>query len=136
MKFQIKDSNGQINLSIEILGQEHDIEWLEGALDFNLKGFKSQFKFSLILGEFIAFFEELKKFNSTLKGEAMFSNIEDNIKLIFSTDGIGHVTIDGILNDPTHSVRTSFLIESNQTFLPALINQVDQIVKHYTSLIN
>ena len=136
MKFQIKDFNGQINLSVEILRQEHDIEWLEGVIDFNLKGFKSQLKFSLMLGELVHFLEELKKFNSTLKGQAIFSNREDNIKLIFTTDGLGHVTVNGMLRDSTYSVSTSFEIESDQTFLPALINQVDQIVKHYISLIN
>ena len=136
MKFQIKDSNGQINLSVEILWQEHDVEWLEGLIDFNMKGFKSIFKFSLMLGELMTFLEELKNFNSTLKGQATFANIEDNIKLTFSTDGLGHVAINGILRDPTYSVTTSFEIKSDQTFLPTLINEVDQIVKHYKCLIN
>jgi hypothetical protein len=136
MKFQVKDSNGQINLSIEILSQEHGSEWLEGLIDFDMKGFKSKFKFSLMLGELISFLEDLKKFNSTLKGQAAFANIEDNIKLTFSTDGLGHVLIKGLLRDQTYSVKTSFDIESDQTFLPTLVNEVDQIVKHYLSLIN
>jgi hypothetical protein len=130
MELRIKDDNGQINLSIEIVGTETDGEWLICLAKFNYDGFEAKFKFSSMRGDFAVFAEQLKQFYKTLKGFAHYRSIEDNVCFDFSTDGVGHVDIEGYLRHRSYEVKISFLIRSDQTFLPELITECRQIAEN------
>ncbi len=134
--FQVKDSGGQCHLEISILGEEHDPEWLLAQADYHQYGFAAKIKFSLMLGELVSFAEQLQTLYSTLKGEARFSNIEENINLIFKTDELGHVNVEGILRDSTYTIRTTFLIISDQTFLKDIVNGCVEKISHYGTTID
>jgi hypothetical protein len=129
--FQVKDSGGQCYLEVSILGKEHDPEWLLARVDYNQDGFAAKFEFSLMLGEIVSFAKALQLLYSTLKGEARFANIEDNINLVFSTDGLGHVNVEGTLRDTSYTIRTTFLIITDQTFLKDIINGCVETLNHY-----
>ena len=127
MEIKIKDANGQTNLSISIIGKESDDEWLVCMADFQYDGFKASVKFSAMLGDFCAFSEQLEPFYKSLRGQAKFHSIEDNVYFELSTDGLGHVNIEGYLRHNNYEVKTSFLIYSDQTFLPETLHACRQI---------
>ncbi len=85
-----------------------------------------------MLNDLYAFVDKLKLFQNSLTGTFSLSNIEDNINVTLSGDGLGHVEIKGILlhtHDP--NLKTEFVINSDQTFLPELIRECDQILEYY-----
>ena len=127
MEIRIKDANGQTNLSIEIMDKEPNDEWLICLANFHYDGFEARFKFSTMLGDFCTFSDQLGTFYSILRGQAEFRSIEDNVSFKLSTDGLGHVDISGYLRHNKYEVQISFLIHSDQTFLPELINECKQI---------
>jgi hypothetical protein len=127
VELRIKDANGQAKLSIEIAGEEPGGEWLICVANFNYDGFNANFRFSTMRGNFCSFADQLTTFYSTLKGKAEFRSMEDNVSLQYSTDGLGHVDIDGYLRHSSYEVKVSFLIHSDQTFLPQLVGECNQI---------
>jgi len=129
--FQIKDSGGQCHLEVKISGKEYDPEWLVAQADYNQNGFAAKFEFSIMLGELASFTKQIQVLFSSLKGKARFANIEDNINLVFSTDGLGHINIEGTLRDSSYTVKTNFLIISDQTFLQDIINGCIQVLNRY-----
>ena len=128
MKFKIKDNNSSGYFSVEVKGTEIDAEWLNAEVDFQLNGFAAQFEFSLRLGELVSFYEELQVFYSTLKGNAKLESIEDNVSLLLNTDGLGHVLVDGTLRDTSYRIKTSFQMETDQTYLSDIIRDCREIL--------
>ena len=127
-----KDAGGRTILSLEIVGKEESEGWLESVVDFNDNGFSAHFQISLMLNDIYAFYNQLVPFTDNLGGQAVFSTIEDNVNLIFSTDGLGHVKIDGVLRhtyDP--DLKVLFVINTDQTFLLSLLTECNQILKLY-----
>lgn len=127
MEIKIKDANGQTNLSIEVIGKETNDEWLICVANFKYDGFEARFKFSTMLGDFCAFSDQLTPFYKTLRGQAKFQSIEDNVSFEMTTDGLGHVGISGYLRHTSYDVETRFLIHSDQTFLPELLNACKEV---------
>jgi hypothetical protein len=130
MKFKIKDNNSSGYFSLKIKGTEADVdvEWLNAEADFQLNGFTARFDFSLRLGELISFYEELHVFHTTLKGSAHLESIEDNVNLVLTTDGLGHVSIEGILRDTSYKINTKFSMDTDQTYLNDIINDCREIL--------
>ena len=132
MRLNFKDDSGRTILSLEIIGEEDSEGWLEALVHFEDGGFAAHFQISIMLNDLYAFYHQIKPFTDSLTGEARFSNIEDNVNLIFSTDGLGHIRITGTLRHPNNPyLKTDFVINSDQTFLPSLVTECNQILKHY-----
>ena len=127
MILKIKDGNGQTDLLIELIDREPDPEWLICKAIFNYDGFEVKLKFSSMLGDFCSFLNQLEVFYDTLNGQAQFKSIEDNVSFQLSTDGLGHVDINGYLRHGGYDVMTSFLIHSDQIFLPELIKELKEV---------
>ena len=96
---------------------------------FKYDGFEIKLKFSSMRGDFCSFLSQLETFYKSLRGKAQFTSIEHNVSFELSTDGLGHVDINGNITHGNYDVKTVFLIESDQTFLPELIQEVKQICR-------
>ncbi len=132
MKINFKDSGGRVVLHIDIIGKEDSEGWLQAMVCFEQDNFRANFKTSLMLNELYFFRDQLELLQKNLKGEAVFENIERNINLKLATDGLGHIEIDGTLWHPNNwDLKTSFVIKSDQTFLPDLILECKEILTHY-----
>ena len=132
MKINFKDSGGRVLLHLDIIGKEDSEDWLQAMVYFEQDGFRVDFKMSLMLNDLYAFIDQLGFLQKNLKGEAVFDNIEGNINLKLSTDRLGHIVIDGSLWHPNNmDLKTSFKIDSDQTFLPNLITECKEIIRHY-----
>jgi hypothetical protein len=85
-----------------------------------------------MLNDLYSFTDQLKYLQKSLKGSAVFSNIEDNVTLKLSTDELGHIAINGKLRHPYKAdLELLFVINSDQTFLPDLITECTKIIEHY-----
>ena len=132
MKMNFKDDGGRTILCIDFVGKEDNEGWLQAIVDFNDNGFSAHFQISLMLNELYTFHGQLDSFTKNLEGQPVFSTTEDNVNLIFSTSGLGHIKIEGKL---THAdvpdLELLFAIQSDQTFLSELLWECNQIITHY-----
>src|SRR5689334_12197953 len=132
MTINFKDSGGKTILSLEIAGKEDSEGWLEALVKFDQNGFSARFPISLMLNDLYAFCDQLTSFSNTLKGYATFATIEDNVNLIFSTDGLGHITVNGKISHTSDSeLKTLFTLQTDQTFLSPLLIECNSILKQY-----
>jgi hypothetical protein len=104
-----------------IIGREASEEWLIAETAFHLNGFNAEFGFSLMLGDLVSFFQELRVLHRDLKGVAHLTTIEDNVNLTFSIDESGQVDVKGILRDSSYTIETTFLMETDQTYLTEIL---------------
>ena len=132
MQFDIKDSGGRSLLVVQILGVGSDPDWLQASLNYEQNGFTANVEFYLLIGELVSFREQLSQLYTTLKGKTVFGNVEDNVSLTFTTDGIGHIKIVGYIRDSNYMVKTDFEIQSDQTMLPEILNDCKKILDHYS----
>ncbi len=136
MNFKIKDNNSCGYFAIEIKGTEVDAECLNAKVDFQLNGFTARFEFSLRLGELVSFYEELQVFYSTLKGSARLESIEDKVNILLNTDGLGHVLVDGALRDSSYTIKTTFEMETDQTYLSDILRDCREILDKLSVALN
>jgi hypothetical protein len=132
MEFHIKEAGNRTILLIKIIGKEDSDGWLEAQKVFEENGIKAQFNFSMMLNDLHSFVDQLKIFNEKLKGQAAFSNIEDNVQLTFTTTGLGDVSIKVNLRHTLNpELQLSYVINSDQTFLKPLLLECTDIIKQY-----
>jgi hypothetical protein len=132
MKLKFKDQGGTTVLFVSVIGKEDSEGWLKAMVHFEDSGLSAIFKISLMLNDLYSFTDQLKYLQKSLKGSAVFSNIEDNVTLKLSTDELGHIAINGKLRHPYKAdLELLFVINSDQTFLPDLITECTKIIEHY-----
>lgn len=132
MQIHIKDGGGRIVLTLEIVGKDDSEGWLNASLQFDYDGFTAKFPFSMMLNDLYPFIDQLKTLYNTLMGDAEFSNIENNVRLHFLTTGLGQVSIQGTLrHNMNQDLKTLFVIDTDQTFLPPLIAECNEILNQY-----
>lgn len=132
MNLSFKNQGGATILKIIIIGKEDSDGWLIAQVDFEQDMFSACFKISVMVNDLYSFSDQLKPFQKALNGIAIFSNIEGNVQVTLSTDGLGHISIEGLLQHPNNpDLKLQFIIDSDQTLLPELILECNQILKHF-----
>lgn len=130
MQLTIKNDGGQSIVILHIIKQENAEGWLYGDVTFNYESFAANFTISLMLNDLYPFRDELVKLNNSLVGTANLNTIEHNIDLKFTGDGLGHVKVNGILRHAsTYGLQLHFEINSDQTFLPSLIKECNDVIE-------
>jgi hypothetical protein len=89
----------------------------------------------LRIGELVTFYKELQVFNSTLKGSAHLDSIEDNVNILLNTDEFGHVSVEGTLRDTSYRVKTTFTMETDQTYLSDIIKDCHEILDKFGAVL-
>ncbi len=134
MQLNFHEDGGKSVLSLNDIGNEDSEGWLTADVFFDYQGFAANFPIYLMLNDIYPFLEELKELNKRLQGQATFRTIEQNVDLVLIGDGLGHIGINGLIrhgND--YNLVTKFEIPSDQTFLPQLISQCEEIIKRAKS---
>jgi hypothetical protein len=127
------------NLTIEVAGRMHpassdywDGNWLTSPIHVDIGCFSGQIPASLRLDELRRFREQLETFYETLRGEARLESLEHWISLVFKADELGHVRVTGSVRDePGMGSTLSFELLFDQTYLPAVLHQLQQIESAY-----
>ena len=138
MDFKIKGSGGEL-LKITVMGYScpdavdfWDGNWLDCRLNLGLNGFYADFAFGLRADELERFLRELEQLHSNLKGTASLENMSCVIHLNVTIRKTGQLIWEGRLVYPAgHGTTLEFEVESDQSFLPDLINELKSIANRY-----
>jgi hypothetical protein len=107
-----------------------DRNWLDASVVIKAGGFSGQFNTQLMTVDFENFKQELISLYTKLDGTANFNTMEGNINIRMKGDGIGHIASECKLMDyPGTGNKLEFRIDFDQTYIPTLIRQLDNIVQ-------
>ena len=131
-------------LKIEVIGfaypdakDDWDRKWVKSKTSLKAGGFAGQFSCDLMISDFEKFKEQLSELYEKMNGIAIFDTIEDQIKIRIKGDGIGHFEADcKVMDSPGIGNSLDFTLEFDQTFIPQMINQLDNIKQTFPTSAN
>jgi hypothetical protein len=110
-----------------------DGNWLKARLTVSVGAWAGSFEANLRAEEFEAFREQCENLHKTLRGTAAFKPLEPWLRLTLTGDGKGHIELTGDAIDRVgtgNQLRFAFR-DLDQTFLPALIDQLREVERNY-----
>ncbi len=81
--------------------------------------------------DFSGFLEELRSVVSTLRGKAEFRALEDNLSVTIEMHKTGQCRLGGVLTDRPGDTTLSFTFDSDQTYLSAALETLEEVVTRY-----
>jgi len=130
-QFSILGDMTRINIDVFAEPEKHAEPsrntWAEVSILAETPQFRAAFDESIMLWELTTFREDLKRLHTDLSGEIVWRSVETFVNLKATMDRLGHIhwEIDLIRYHPTATLYLEF--ESDQSYLPALIEQLDSI---------
>jgi hypothetical protein len=136
--FEIKNGGDFIRINaIGLLLPNADLtwdrNWIDTNIEVNVSPFRGKYRASLMTVDFEKFKQELKRIYKDLNGVTMFDSLEGDIEIKINGDGLGHFTASCIARDTTtpDGSQLEFSLTFDQTQIPGLINQLDEITKQF-----
>jgi hypothetical protein len=135
--FELSDSGDF--LRITVLNKSHpnaesewDQNWVNCRIETKSGAFSGLFEGALMTTAFERFKQELRQLYDTLEGTANFHSYDDYATIVATGDGIGHVNAKCTLRDSHVPLNElTFELALDQTFLPHIINQLNNITRTY-----
>jgi hypothetical protein len=113
-------------------GDYHDDNWLSVTVTVSVGAFGGTFPASFLTEEFVAFRNELKKLHETLRGDAKFTTLEDQLSLDLSCNGRGQIFLKGYALDRAgDGNRIEFQLQMDQTYLTGATRELDAIIEKF-----
>jgi hypothetical protein len=134
MKFHILAENNT-RVEIEVFSRAYpgqsdywDGNWVTSYVKIEMPGYSVGFNAMLRTEEIWDFLQDLKLMDSTLSGKAVLRNLDRYIHLECEMDRLGHIEWSGETCYPAGSGAVlNFSFESNQSYLGALIKELEDI---------
>jgi hypothetical protein len=105
-----------------------DGNWLASDVTINAGGFHAHLQGDLRAEEFVLFKDALSTLYSTLSGAATFDTVEEWLAIQLTADHQGHITAHCTARDAPGTGNTlTFSLDLDQSFLPAILHQLDEI---------
>jgi hypothetical protein len=111
-----------------------DGSWLTTTIAIAAGAWRATYPADLRTEEFERFRDGLKALYDNLVGEALFASMEGWLFLELKGDGLGHIRVEGSAQDRVSGEpqRLEFVLPLiNQTYLPALIDQLNDILDRF-----
>jgi hypothetical protein len=133
-------------LSIAVLGRRYphadnawDANWLEVSLTVQIARYSGEFqgrvKALLSPSELLSFHNQLTELYQALHGTATLSSLEGWLEVKCVGDGRGHIDIAcRLTNEPGIGDTMSFRLDIDQTYLPAILSSLDEVLAAYPSI--
>ena len=113
-------------------GDYHDDNWLNVTVTVSVGAFNGTFPAFFLTEEFVAFRDELKKLHETLRGDARFTTLEDQLFLALSGNGRGQISLKGYALDRAgDGNRIEFQLEIDQTHLAGAMRELNAIIEKF-----
>jgi hypothetical protein len=140
MKFSILGEGAEI--IVDVLNRKYpefddywDGNWLNSTINIIIPGYRVLFPADIRADDIHRFYNQLKELNKSLKGTAVFENIEGIIELKAAINKLGRIEWQGKTTFPVGTGATlEFQFRSNQSYLPSLISQIEKIAICYPVL--
>lgn len=112
-----------------------DGNWIVCAVDVRVGGFRGHVDASIRAEELAALRDGLRRLHEHLTGEAKFETMEQWLSICVVGDGRGHFEARCELrDDPGVGNRLMFTLAFDQTFLPAMLRELDAIVHAFPAV--
>ncbi len=114
-------------------GNYDDRNWLEVDVTVRAGAWSGCYRADLRREDFVPFRQAIQKLYDSLSGAANFDTLEEWIEVRLRGNGRGVITVEGEAWDrPKDGNHLEFhLRDIDQTFLPAMLAQLDAIIKQY-----
>lgn len=135
--FELKGSGDFIR--IYLCGLSHpdteldwDKNWISAKVILKAGGFSGEFCCDLMTTDFIRFRQELSALYNKLDGTAIFNTLEGQLTINIQGDGVGHFDASCAAMDFVGTGNSlDFELKFDQTLIPELVRQLDDIIKTY-----
>jgi hypothetical protein len=109
-----------------------DGNWLRASVRVRAGSFQGKYQASIRTDEIEDFRRELKAAYEDLKGPASLETLEHQLTIQLDGDGIGHFkarceAVDGV----TFGNRLSFEVETDQTYIPDVLAQLEAVLSAF-----
>ena len=95
-----------------------DGNWLSALIEVRAGGFRGDVAATLRAEELHAFDAAARELYRTLKGQAAFRTMEEQLEIVLISDGWGHIEVTGFVRDGIEKAnRLEFRFTIDQTFL-------------------
>ena len=131
------DAGGSIEIRINgyeraVTGEYFDDNWLSAQVVIRAGGFNGKFSAAFITSELVAFYEQMLALHTSLKGNAVFQTLEQQLSLTLVGDGLGRIRLAGLAEDqPGIGNRLSFGFEFDQTQLQVSVRALEQVLSKF-----
>lgn len=113
-------------------GEYYDDNWLTIQIGVQAGGFRGRVDAAVLTGELGAFLMALRPLYETLRGDAEFSTMEEQLHLRLIGDGKGHITLTGeLLDQPGIGNRLHFTLQLDQSELAASIHELERVTAQF-----
>lgn len=128
---------GKERVEVKLLGPPADRKspsWLQGLVQIDVGGFKSEVGIWFDLSDLLRFKEQLEPLYERLEGVAEFKTLEDQLAIRIEVDKLGHVHASGYLLDNfDRGNKLHFNIVYDQTLLWHTIAEIDEVLHELSS---
>lgn len=112
----------------ERAGEYFDDNWLTVLIFVQAGGFTGKIRAAILTGELTILLKQLRALHTTLAGTAEFTTMEEQLHLLFSGDGKGHIELEGSLADqPGIGNRLHFSLQFDQSQLGTSICELEKV---------
>jgi hypothetical protein len=133
--FELSDAGNSVRLEPKVLlhpgaKEKWDKNWIKTQVLVKGGRFAGNFDAAFMTIDFEKFKQELNALFNNLKGTAIFSGLEDQLKMKICGDGLGHFIVDVIACDqPGVGAELTFSMGFDQTIIRELVEQLTRITK-------
>jgi len=114
------------------IGDYHDDNWLAVVVQVNAGALSGKFDAAFLTEDFVSFLAQLRDLYDSLKGEAIFSTLEEQLTIRVAGDGRGGVSVAGeALDQPGIGNKLVFKLAMDQTNLLPALRELDEIVSRF-----
>lgn len=143
LKFEIKSGNDYVRIfAIGLTYPNAETDWeknyIESRIEINAYPFNGIYKATLFAVDFEKFKQGLDRIYNDLSGVTLFDCLENDIEIKVKGDGLGHFSASCKAKDTTTQGgnELSFNLNFDQTQIPELINQLEEITKAFPTVGN
>ena len=106
-------------------------DWITARATVDVGGFHGDIHLMITLADIKRFRDQLQDLYKTLRGEAEFTTIEDQIRVKLTSDRLGHITATGhLMDDVGTGNKLTFTIGLDQSFLQKTLTEVDNSIRN------
>lgn len=138
----IRDEYGDDCVNIDVQARtfpNSENSWDKNHLDspsvVHVGGFIGQIPARFHTWDLQKFRDELSQLYEKLEGEALLSTVEGWITSTCKGDGLGHISlVGGATDEMGNGDRLNFEFKMDQTFLPDILSQLDDVLAKFPKL--
>lgn len=112
-----------------VTGDYHDDNWVAVVVEVVAGAFSGKFNAAFLTVDFVSFLAQLRDLYDSLKGEAIFSTLEEQLSIRVTGNGRGGIVVEGeALDQPGIGNKLVFELVLDQTNLLPALRELDEIV--------